>query len=354
MDLFSKSIEAAFQRAKTLLWPLNKRVWVKLFVIYLFTGGCHSSFKVPLGPLGNKQQKETTISVQTTGEQKPATLDRESLNRIVAETKPKILDAWAKIRPYMYAVIVLAVLGFATIFVFSVWLSSRFQVLLIKALQDRVIEIRQKWRETAESGRSLFLFNLVLYLILLLFAVAIVGIAGGGIFFAIKHSLKGLGVAAGLLLVLGFVFLGFVGFGSWFLVRFLPIVMVRFNRTAREGTSDLWQLMRGSFGQFFVWLMLYCVVAIGVGIGGMMAVLFLAIVIGLPLAGLGVFLFIFLKSMAARAVIVGAGVFAGGMLFILLWILFSVPTGTFFTYLRMELIERALSRRPQSPARAEG
>src|SRR4029079_16604761 len=112
------------------------------------------------------------------------------------------LDFWNKLRPYLYAALAMLIIAAVFMFVFFLWLSSRLQVLLIKALQEGTIEIRSLWDETARAGQALFSFNLKLYVSVFVFLAVFGGLSGGVVYWAIKQHSTALGVSSGLLFFL--------------------------------------------------------------------------------------------------------------------------------------------------------
>lgn len=333
MNLFSACVEAAFQKAKSLLWPFQRAVWLKLFVLFVLTGSGGTGFnKIPTNFSPDTDKKVSAPANETPPKASPV----EKINEI----KTKLKAGYQKIRPYLWLVIAGLVVLALLFLLLSTWIASRLQVVCIKSLSEGVIEIRRHWRETAPLGQALFVFNLWISVVTLLILVPLVGLSIWGLYRGIKESLKGLALLSGGGIALIFFISIIAAIILWFLQRFLPIVMVKFNEGPGMSVRRLWNWVRNKPGDTFLTLFLYGVLAIGVSIGVMMIGGIVALVVGIPSVVIGATLYILVKSLIFRAILVGLATVVFGIILVFFWILLSVPTGTFFTYLRMELIER--------------
>ncbi len=352
MDDFSAAVDAAFKRTKALLLPFQKAVWLKLFFLLLFSGGCGAGFSGIPSDL-NKNKKEEAIPVVG-----PATkladkqVQIQKAMTFVAGTRSTIERYWQTARPYVYAAVGGLIVILVVFIIAGLWLASRLQMVLVAGLREGVVEIRRLWRETAADGQLLFRFNLWIFACMAIVFVAATAAGAGGFYYGITQSAKGILV----LTVLGVIAMIFISIGLgvlyWFLMKFLPIVMDQAKQTPWESMRLLWSLARARAGAVIGWLFLYMALAIGVSLGLIM--LSVMVAIAAVLAGVAV-------SVAAAAlikskIVLGVLAVAGGLIVFVftlaLMLVNVVPAGTFFTYVRMELIARALSRTPQSSPHA--
>jgi hypothetical protein len=244
MNTFSACVDAAFQRAKTLLWPIQKNVWLKLFVLFLFTGGCGSY----VGNIGNVKSFKD-LSKNNTGptQAAPAAPDKDTMvitsqavSEFIAEVKGVIKSAWEKYRLYVYAAAAVFFMFLIFFFVVGIWFTSRLEVTLISILREGIVEIGRHWRQTESLGWSLFVFRLWIYALCAIVFLPLIGVGLGGIAYAIKHSMTALAVLFGLGMFFLVVVTIVTSLALWALMKFLPAVMCEFNESPRSGARRMW------------------------------------------------------------------------------------------------------------------
>jgi hypothetical protein len=139
----------------------------------------------------------------------------------------------------------------------------------------------------------------------------------------------------------------------WFFVRFVPVVMVQDSSFAGTAASKLWEWLKNNMWRATVDLFLYSVLALAIVL--MMAIVSAIVaVVGVLIAiPAGLVLAYLIKGTVVK--LIGLVVFvpiAIGFILILS-VVNTVPVGVFLTYLRMEIMMRALSRTQQSSPHAE-
>lgn len=331
---FLNCVESAFHRSKKLLWPINSKVWLKLALLLFLSGslGGNYGFNIPGIPSGKPESDKKEVTA-------PAHVP-EKIEASIKEWKNKTLGIWQKYRPYAVAALVAAVTVVLLLFLFMMWLSSRLQMVLLRGLSTGTIAIRDTWRQTHELGQSLFKFNLVLSLsYLICFGLGIGGI-GWGIYKAIKSPgpapivslvIMGIGLAVVVIVMAAL---------AWIIYRFMPVVMEVRNVSALSALTLMMRWVKENFLKALVYFFLYAVFAFGIS----MMVMMLAVIIGLVVAavffigGLGVWALIKGLSVVFKAVVVTIGALVLVVMVFGAVVFFGVPTGTFFTYLRMELV----------------
>jgi hypothetical protein len=356
MNTFSACVDAAFQRAKTLLWPIQKNVWLKLFVLFLFTGGCGSY----VGNIGNVKSFKD-LSKNNTGptQAAPAAPDKDTMvitsqavSEFIAEVKGVIKSAWEKYRLYVYAAAAVFFMFLIFFFVVGIWFTSRLEVTLISILREGIVEIGRHWRQTESLGWSLFVFRLWIYALCAIVFLPLIGVGLGGIAYAIKHSMTALAVLFGLGMFFLVVVTIVTSLALWALMKFLPAVMCEFNESPRSGARRLWQWLSTQPGSALSGVFLYILVSVAVGVAVAIALVLLVLALVFMAVLLSLALALIIKGTVAKGILVVVGMTAAVIFAAFLMMMGSVPAGTFLTYLRIELIARALSRTPQSSPHA--
>jgi hypothetical protein len=276
----------------------------------------------------------------------------QAVNQFIADNKPKVLAYWQKIKPFLF----LAIAGFIVVglflFVAGVWLTSRLEVTLISILREGIVEIGRHWRQTESLGWSLFLFRLWIYVLCAIIFLPLIGGGLVGIAYAIKHSMTALAVLFGIGLFFLVVVTIVISLALWALMKFLPAVMCEFNESPRSGARRLWQWLSTQPGSALSGVFLYILVSVAVGVAVAIALVLLVLALVFMAVLLSLALALIIKGTVAKGILVVVGMTAAVIFAAFLMMMGSVPAGTFLTYLRIELIARALSRTPQSSPHA--
>ncbi|MDD4253609.1 MAG: hypothetical protein PHT74_10760, partial [Methanoculleus horonobensis] len=170
-------LDGAFQRTKSLLWPVRWGVWLRLALIALFVGG--------------------GVSLPNTS----------GYNFEEGDLPPGVMESLPEIAPLIVAFI-LIVLAIALVW----WIiGTVLQFVFVDMLRTGDIHIRPFFGERLGKGVRLFLFQVGLSLILILammaFILMLIGIGGAGI-----------GGAAFILVFIPFILIAALLFGIVFLL----------------------------------------------------------------------------------------------------------------------------------------
>jgi hypothetical protein len=337
MNSLAFAVNRTFERTLRLLWPVRSGVWLRLFFLLMLAGagGFHSGLQKPLASLHSTTAEKKRLDPKT----------RASLGRVRAKwnnVKTIATDVWAHQRRLVLQVAALLGVILLLVIVLFTWLSSRMQLVLTAALMNEKVAIREYWRQTERLGESLF------WLRAIIFALNIAFVAGSlTLLFKKWWPLPGAfgwATIKPLLLSGGLVFAAWaaLGFVIFFIVRFLPIVMVRFNETAWPAVGRMLRFMLRSplaaLGSLAVYVVMSVVVSIALGIAIVLIGTALVLVGGI-LAALGV---IVAKAggivVKAPLILIGAVLAVGvGSAIVMLA---TVPGGTVLTFLRIELVRQ--------------
>ena len=314
------AISPAFEHARRQLFqPFRFGHWARMAVIALltgeFAGGGWSSGNVNL-PAGQGQGQG----------------DEFWLSQLAQ-------DPWQTIREYLPVIAVLLVAVLAVGLIFS-YIESVFRFLMLDAVLRGRAEIRAGWSRWSEKGGGYFLWQLGLSLVLLAAAAIVIGLpvlyAWHAGWFAGSDQNFGKLLLGGLVLFVLFIALALFGALAVVFTRdfVIPLVALE-NVTITDGWRRLLPMLRREKGAFFVYLLMKIVLGLGsaivFGIVDVMALLVLLI----PLAILGVIVFIAAQAASltwnlgtiAVALLAGVGVLAG--LFFLMGFIY-VPGLVFF------------------------
>jgi hypothetical protein len=360
MNPFFSCVSEAFNKTQTLLWPVKGGVWIRLFILYLFVSGCGNPyFNIPMGGGGSPSQHLSKSTDDSTPEGQDKSLDqKEIINAIKGEIlkedapplpfdrwKQEIKKYWDPIRDHIFQ-IVGAILGVALlIFLLFFWISSRLNMVLLKSLKEGRVAIRQFWEDTRDFGNSFFRFNISITILFMFVPAAfLAALVWWGIGTKPDGGAIAVGIISFLVVIIAYVFV--FGIGYFLLYRFLPVYMQHRQKMAWDSIKAAWNWIKGNFGEAFVVVFLYCVLAFGVSMAiGVMA-LIVGFLVFLPIMLLGGGFIFLLKDVGVWAQVLfgGLGLILMVVLSILLYAAITVPIETFFTYLRIQLIEQHASK----------
>lgn len=348
---FFKSVEVSIQNAKALLWPFDKKTWLKLFLLYLLTAG----WGMQSPGCGNinlpSRQSAQNEAPAATNEESNQTVSptQQAVNQQIETLKTKATSLWNSRKTTI--IWIAGALGLLIIIflIFMAWLSCRFRFIVLESLRTRNVEIRRFWRETKELGNSLFWFNVALGLIAFV-GLTLPGLAIGWAAYKNWSALKSFMLPLMGLLLVSILFFIVLAFCLYLLFEFLPVVMHENKQKAASALRALTQgrtksdILRGT-GYLFFYLLMATAIGIGVGIFFMIALIPIMILGG----GIGVGTWLVIKSMGLAVKIVMIGIGALLLSFALAVIFFAtlVPSQTFLTYLKIELVRQLFSRNSQ-------
>ncbi len=360
-----KMIGFSWAKSREILFPFNFKRWLKILVIVWLAGagiqGFSANFKVPTkqarsssvpqkiaipklppGMLPQRVEKMSQIppAVGTLGSStkqgqalpqkgvRPLSISQDS-DRI-AKLKAKMEHTKHKTGPVMLAVLVAGIsllgIGLVALMVFFLWLSSRFNFVLLDTLVTQEPVIKKPFKKHEEAGNSYFKWllaflgiSLGVFLVIGLIGAGLLGIAKGHMALSIT-----LGIFIGflaLVILLGIIIIGIL------MRDFVLPVMYREKIPAMSALNKFLKAEAFAFGKVFryllvilgLWILATIIQSIvgilavigGVIAGGMVAIPGVILLKALPLLKLPL---IVLGSLVAIALILAIIVVVGMVL----------------------------------------
>ncbi|MCT8337912.1 hypothetical protein FKB36_10570 [Methanoculleus sp. Afa-1] len=294
-------LDGAFQRTKSLLWPIRWGVWLRLALIALFVGG-GVSFPNTSGYDFNE------------GDLSPG----------VVESLPGIAT--------IVVALILIVLAIALVW----WIvGTVMQFVFVDMLRTGDIHIRPFFGERLGKGLRLFLFQAGLTLILVFAMIAFIlmlvglgGSSGGG---------AGVGVAF-ILLFIPFVLVTALLFGIIFLLThdFVVPIMIHEDCGVIEGWRRLFGMISENVWQTVVYIVTRFVLGLVAGIVQAVLVILAMLIIAIPFVLIGIVL---LAALQANIVLLLALLIPYLIIAVPVALLIAVPFVTFFRYYGLLVLE---------------
>ena len=290
-------LDGAFQRTKSLLWPINWGIWLRLALIALFVGG--------------------GVSFPNTS----------GYNFGDGDLPPGFAESLPDIAPLLVAFIIV-VLAIALIW----WIvGAAMRFVFVDMLRTGEIHIRPFFGERLGKGVRLFLFEAALTLILILaimaFILMLVGIGGSGV-----------GGAALILVFIPFVLVAALLFGIVFFLTndFVVPIMIREDCGVIEGWQRLIGMISANIGQTVVYIVTRFVLGLIAGILQAILVILALVVIAIPFILIGIVL---LAAVQANYVLLLVLLIPYLIIAIPVALLIAVPFVTFFRYYGLLVLE---------------
>jgi hypothetical protein len=297
-------LDAAINRTKSLLWPFNLGVWLRLAVISFFVGGSGGGFNFP---------------------------GSYSSNEFPGGNIPGMGDALLS-----NLGIILLIIAAILVFVLVMWLiGAIFQFVFVDCLRTGEVSLRRYFGPRTGKGFSLFLFQAGLGLIVLLviaIPVALLIITAGGF----ASRMASLAAVPFILILIAAIFLLalVVGLIMLFTIDFVVPIMIRDDCGVIDGWRTCWGIIRTEWKQALVYAIAKFFLGLATGIIMLIAVLIAALAIAIPFVIIGIL-----------AAAVGASVPAYIALLVLFFLvmlpvglLLSVPFVTFLRYYSLEVL----------------
>ena len=293
-------LDDAFQRTKSLLWPINWGVWLRLALIAFFVGG-GASFP--------------NTSGYNFGE---------------GDLPPGAMESLPGIALFL-VVLIIVVLAVALLW----WIiGAVMRFVFVDMLRTGDIHIRPFFGERLGKGVRLFLFEAALTLVLVLammaFIFMLVGIGGPGV-----------GVAAPLLILalIPIILVAALLFGIVFLLTtdFVVPIMIHEDCGVIEGWRRLFGVMSGQFWQLVVYVLARLVLGLIAAIVQAILVILALVVIAIPFILIGIVL---LAAVQANYVLLLVLLIPYLIIAIPVALLIAVPFVTFFRYYGLLVLER--------------
>lgn len=291
-------LDGAFQRTRSLLWPIRWGVWLRLALIALFVGG--------------------GVSFPNTS----------GYNFGEGDLPPDFAESLPNIVPLLVAFIIV-VLAIALIW----WIvGAAMRFVFVDMLRTGDIHIRPFFGERLGKGLRLFLFEAALTLILILammaFILMLVGIGGSGV-----------GGVALILVFIPFVLVAALLFGIVFLLTndFVVPIMIREDCGVIEGWQRLMGMISANVGQTVVYIVTRFVLGLIAGIVQAVLVILALVIVAIPFILIGIVLLAALQ--AGNYVLLLALLIPYLVIAIPVALLIAVPFVTFFRYYGLLVLE---------------
>ncbi|SCL75241.1 hypothetical protein L21_1134 [Methanoculleus chikugoensis] len=296
MYAFSR-LDGAFQRTKSLLWPIRWDVWLRLALIALFVGG--------------------GVSFPNTS---GYTFEEGDLPPGVVESLPDIAPL---IVAFILIVLVIALIWWI--------IGTVMQFVFVDMLRTGDIHIRPFFGERLGKGVRLFLFQVGLTLILILAMMALilmlVGIGGSGV-----------GGAAFILVFIPFILVAALLFGIIFLLTndFVVPIMIHEDCGVIEGWRRLFGTISNNVMQTLVYIVTRLVLGLIAAIVQAVLVILAMVIIAIPFILVGIVL---LAAIQANIVLLLALLIPYLVIAVPVALLIAVPFVTFFRYYGLLVLE---------------
>ena len=297
-------LDATINRTKSLLWPFNLGVWLRLAVISFFIGGTGGGFNVPSGG----------PSYNVPGGEIPG-LGEALLSNLG---------------------IILLIIALFFVFLVVIWLiGAIFQFVFVDCLRTGEVSLGRYFRPRTGKGIRLFLFQLGLGLIIFLIVavpVALLIITAGGF----ESRIASLAVVPFMLIFIAGIFLLalLVGLIMLFTIDFVVPIMIRDDCGVIDGWRSCWRVIRSEWKQALVYAIAKFLLGIAVAILMLVAVVIAALALAIPFVIIGI-----LVAAAGGSVPVYIALLV--LFFVIMLpvaLLISVPFITFLRYYSLEVL----------------
>ncbi|MDV2482304.1 hypothetical protein F8E02_09890 [Methanoculleus sp. Wushi-C6] len=286
-------LEETFSRTKSLLWPPNRGIWLRLAVIALFVGGGASFPNFSQYNFGG------------------------------GDLPPGMDGSFSGIMP-LIAAFVIVVLGLALLWML---VGAAMQFVFVDMLSTGEIRIRRFFGERFGKGVRLFLFQFVFMLALIIgvaaLAFALFGLAGAGSRF---------GVSALVLLLIPALLIVALLVGVVFLltIDFVVPIMIREDCGVIEGWRRLIGVMSGNLWQTAAYVVVKFVLGLIAALVQAVLVILAMLVVAIPFVLVGIVLLAVLQ--AANYALLLLLLIPYLIIVIPVGLLIAVPFVTFFRY----------------------
>ncbi|AUV82769.1 hypothetical protein C2R22_14875 [Salinigranum rubrum] len=299
-------IEDAIDATRAFLWPFQRGRWLRLAVVVFFAGGAGG-----FNPF------------QFTGSGTPSTSDGPTSPPSTAPDLPSLGGPEIAIIATIAVVLLLLFLGF-------LFVGSVMEFVFVRSLREEEVTLRGYWRDHWRQGARLFGFRLVLTLLTLGLVVGVLAAVFAPLVLGGNVAALGLLVVAIPVLILVALVGGLLnGFTTMFVV---PVMLLE-ERGVIASWRRFWSTLRGQWKQYLAYLFMSIVLNLAGGILTGLVLLVAALVVGIPLAllGLGGGALLSVSHLAGWTVI-GVAVAAFVVAMFVLALLVAVPVQTFLRY----------------------
>ncbi|WP_277555983.1 DUF7544 domain-containing protein [Halobaculum limi] len=331
-----EDLDDAYRATKSLLWPIDRSLWLKLAVVAFFVGGPGAGF--------NGTQTSAPTGGGGGGPGAPGGFGGIPP---LPQIGPEVVALLAGL------VVVGVVLGLVFLFVGSV-----MEFVLIESLRTEAVRLGEFWGDRWRQGVRLFGFRLVLGAVVFGAFAVVLGLAFAPLLLGGEAGVSL--VTAVLLLPILAVLAAVTGLIEGFTTVFVVPIMVLEERTVLGAWGRLWPTITANPWQYLAYIVASVVLNVVIGVGVALAVGIAAVVLLIPFGVLGGLGFLLLSTVEP----LGAGLLVvAGVLFVLSLLvaaaLVQVPAVSYLRYYALLVlgdVEPALDLIPERRAavRADG
>lgn len=180
--------------------------------------------------------------------------------------------------PWVIPVIIVGVFCALALITLLLWLNARGRFMFTDCIVHNRGAIAAPWREYRTEGNRYFVFQLVLTF------CSLIAFGGLALIFVIGHYWEGPLLPLSLLILFG-LGLFFVAIVVSLIMRFMIPVMYRQRCDAMAAFRQVWTLIIGNLGVFFLFILFYIVISIAGGMIGCLAACATCCLAALPYFG---------------------------------------------------------------------
>jgi len=323
-------VEPAINKTKSLLFPINPKLWLKLGIVSLFSiyGRCSGGGGSPGGNVSNLSIPHNQTSAVTG-------------NAVSSFAKNSIIGGIISIFLVIFAAIALVVN----------YITSMFTFVFIDSLVKKECFVKKSWGNGKSFGMSLFLFRILfavvnLLVIGLIVLIPILKVFSKGGFEKFFESTSILGIVLTFLpyLLLFILWIIVISIFITFVIDFSLLNMYKNSNGIVSSIKQTFKAVNNQMLESFIYLLAKIVLGIGIGLISIFAFVLLLIVAAIPGLVIGVLLFLMLffisKALAIGIVILFGIVYL--FLFIYAFVVLILPLSVFISYFSMLCYEKLL------------
>ncbi len=291
-----EELENAWEETKEVLLPFDSGTWARLVVIVILTGHGFNSSGIP-SPGGDADLLEDDFGESSSYDEIYGTALQPDLDAALENVPENLMTGdYLKFAPTDTPAdgVLFAVLSTAVILVTALFLiSSVFELIYYQSLLDKDVRIRKNFKKHLEGGARYFGFRIGVFVLTALVLAAVVG----GF---MVHTAVGI---IGLLLVL------FAALPVWiFLVlthNFVLLKMIETGLGVLPSWKELWPDIKAEWKEVLVYLLVRIGLNIVFGITALIWALITFMILAIPVAILGVLLYLATPALAAIPLALG-------------------------------------------------
>ncbi len=268
-----EEIDEAVDRTRELLLPFDWKVWPRLLLLVLLTGGVSS----PGLPSGSPDTADHGSSYGQSYSDSPLTTQfQQPMPRVPGN----MMTGMAAAPNLSNAALASIAILLAFLVVFFLFLDSVFEFVYYQSLLDEEVRIRENFRKHFRNGVRYFGFRAGIWLILLLLAGVTALISSASPMIGVLFLLAGL-----LFLIPFLIFMGLVH-------NFVLLKMIETGDGVLRSLRSFFVDLKGQWDEVAVYVVIRLVLKIGAGVLGLLWGLTVFIVLIIPFGVIGLLLYL--------------------------------------------------------------